>query len=262
MAENKSAPGRCLSPFGSEDETSAGFHQRPPGHRPGLPLLSCPSTGAAALVPDRRAGTGVGGGQLASRARPAPRRRRMKTPASLLERMRQPANPDAWERFVALYAPLIYSWGCRAGLQDADAADLVQEVLVALMRRPAHLRLRPAQELPPLAAHHHPQQVARPPQARRPAAAAGRRRAGGRCQPRGPRRLLGGRVPPPPGGPRPAGDAGRLPAGHLEGVLGVRRRGPAGGGGGGRAGPDGGRRLAARFRVLDRLRQELAGLLD
>ena len=69
MAKNKSSrPDVVLSPFGSEDETSAGFHQRPPGHRPGLPLLSCPSTGAAALVPDRRAGTGVGGGQLASRA--------------------------------------------------------------------------------------------------------------------------------------------------------------------------------------------------
>jgi RNA polymerase sigma-70 factor (ECF subfamily) len=58
----------------------------------------------------------------------------MKTPASLLERLRQPADPAAWERFVALYAPLIYSWGRRAGLQDADAADLVQDVLVTLVR--------------------------------------------------------------------------------------------------------------------------------
>jgi hypothetical protein len=43
----------------------------------------------------------------------------MKTPASLLERLRQPADPEAWERFVALYAPLIYSWGRQASLQDA-----------------------------------------------------------------------------------------------------------------------------------------------
>jgi RNA polymerase sigma-70 factor (ECF subfamily) len=58
----------------------------------------------------------------------------MKTPASLLDRLRQPAEPEAWERFVALYAPLIYSWGRRAGLQDADAADLVQDVLATLVR--------------------------------------------------------------------------------------------------------------------------------
>jgi RNA polymerase sigma-70 factor, ECF subfamily len=57
----------------------------------------------------------------------------MKTSASLLERLRQPTDPDAWKRFVSLYAPLIYSWGRQTGLQDADAADLVQEVLVTLV---------------------------------------------------------------------------------------------------------------------------------
>jgi RNA polymerase sigma-70 factor (ECF subfamily) len=58
----------------------------------------------------------------------------METPATLLERLRGSADPEAWERFVALYAPLIYSWARRAGLQDADACDLVQEVLVTLVR--------------------------------------------------------------------------------------------------------------------------------
>jgi RNA polymerase sigma-70 factor (ECF subfamily) len=56
-----------------------------------------------------------------------------RTPASLLERLRQPFEAQAWARFVALYTPLIYSWGRRAGLQDPDAADLVQEVLVTLL---------------------------------------------------------------------------------------------------------------------------------
>ena len=55
------------------------------------------------------------------------------TPASLLERLRQPFEPDAWNRFVSLYTPLIYSWGRRAGLQDEDSADLVQEVFVTLL---------------------------------------------------------------------------------------------------------------------------------
>jgi RNA polymerase sigma-70 factor (ECF subfamily) len=57
-----------------------------------------------------------------------------RTPSSLLERLRQPFEPQAWARFVALYAPLIYSWGRRAGLQESDAADLAQDVFVTLLR--------------------------------------------------------------------------------------------------------------------------------
>jgi RNA polymerase sigma-70 factor (ECF subfamily) len=56
------------------------------------------------------------------------------TPVSLLERLRRPFDRDAWDRFVALYTPLIYSWGRRVGLQDQDAADLVQEVFVTLVQ--------------------------------------------------------------------------------------------------------------------------------
>jgi RNA polymerase sigma-70 factor (ECF subfamily) len=57
-----------------------------------------------------------------------------KTPASLLERLRQPVEPEAWDRFVSLYTPLIYAWGRHVGLQDQDAADLVQEVFVKLVQ--------------------------------------------------------------------------------------------------------------------------------
>jgi len=57
-----------------------------------------------------------------------------KTPASLLERLRDSFDADAWTRFVALYTPLIYSWGRRVGLQDQDAADLVQDVFVTLLQ--------------------------------------------------------------------------------------------------------------------------------
>jgi RNA polymerase sigma-70 factor (ECF subfamily) len=56
------------------------------------------------------------------------------TPASLLDRLRQPFASEAWARFVALYTPLIYSWGRRVGLQDPEAADLVQEVFVTLLQ--------------------------------------------------------------------------------------------------------------------------------
>lgn len=56
------------------------------------------------------------------------------TPSSLLERLRQPFDPVAWKRFVALYTPVIYSWGRRVGLQDPDAADLVQDVFITLLQ--------------------------------------------------------------------------------------------------------------------------------
>jgi len=57
-----------------------------------------------------------------------------KTPASLLERLREPFDPDAWSRFVTLYTPLIYAWACRARLQEQDAQDLVQDVFITLLR--------------------------------------------------------------------------------------------------------------------------------
>jgi RNA polymerase sigma-70 factor (ECF subfamily) len=57
-----------------------------------------------------------------------------KTPASLLERLRQPLDAEAWDRFASLYTPLIYAWGRHVGLQDQDAADLVQEVFVTLVQ--------------------------------------------------------------------------------------------------------------------------------
>lgn len=55
------------------------------------------------------------------------------TPASLLLRLRQPSASRAWEEFVDLYTPLIYQWARRAGLAEADAADLVQDVFVLLL---------------------------------------------------------------------------------------------------------------------------------
>jgi RNA polymerase sigma-70 factor (ECF subfamily) len=57
------------------------------------------------------------------------------TPVSLLERLRQPDEGEAWGRFVALYTPLLYSWARRVGLQESDAADLVQEVFTVLVQK-------------------------------------------------------------------------------------------------------------------------------
>jgi RNA polymerase sigma-70 factor (ECF subfamily) len=55
------------------------------------------------------------------------------TPASLLDRLRRP-DPVAWERFVALYTPLLRRWAARLGADGPDAADLVQDVLTSLVR--------------------------------------------------------------------------------------------------------------------------------
>lgn len=46
---------------------------------------------------------------------------------SLLERVKR-AEPEAWDRLVTLYAPLVFHW-CRSwGLREQDAADIFQEV--------------------------------------------------------------------------------------------------------------------------------------
>jgi len=52
---------------------------------------------------------------------------RTSTSAGLILRVKA-HDPRAWERFVALYGPLVYRWCRRAGLQEADAADVGQDV--------------------------------------------------------------------------------------------------------------------------------------
>jgi RNA polymerase sigma-70 factor (ECF subfamily) len=54
------------------------------------------------------------------------------TRASLLVRLRDPRDGAAWTEFVDLYAPLVYGYARKQGLQDADAADLCQDVLAAV----------------------------------------------------------------------------------------------------------------------------------
>jgi RNA polymerase sigma-70 factor (ECF subfamily) len=57
------------------------------------------------------------------------------TSVSLLLRLRQPDDQDAWRRFVHLYSPLLYHWARGMQLPAADAADLVQEVLVVIVEK-------------------------------------------------------------------------------------------------------------------------------
>jgi RNA polymerase sigma factor (sigma-70 family) len=65
------------------------------------------------------------------------------TRASLLVRLRDPCDEAAWTQFVELYAPLVYGYARKQGLQDADAADLSQEVLGAVARGIGRLEYDP-----------------------------------------------------------------------------------------------------------------------
>jgi RNA polymerase sigma-70 factor (ECF subfamily) len=57
------------------------------------------------------------------------------TPASLLEQLRRPSDPKAWEHFVTLYTPFLYHCMRPLGLQEADKADVLQEVFLLLYRK-------------------------------------------------------------------------------------------------------------------------------
>ena len=51
---------------------------------------------------------------------------------SLLVRLRDHTDGEAWGEFVAIYRPMVYRFARRRGFQDADAQDLVQRVLLAV----------------------------------------------------------------------------------------------------------------------------------
>ena len=54
------------------------------------------------------------------------------TRQSLLLRLRDSQDHQAWTEFLAIYEPLIYRLATRNGFQDADARELTQEVLLAV----------------------------------------------------------------------------------------------------------------------------------
>lgn len=53
---------------------------------------------------------------------------------SLLLRLPDKADIDAWDQFVAIYQPLVFRLARSKGFQDADANDIVQEVLLAVSK--------------------------------------------------------------------------------------------------------------------------------
>lgn len=60
--------------------------------------------------------------------------KRLPTRASLLIRIRQTDDHDAWNEFAQIYRPAIIRLARMKGLQNADAEDLAQQVLVSISR--------------------------------------------------------------------------------------------------------------------------------
>jgi RNA polymerase sigma factor (sigma-70 family) len=56
------------------------------------------------------------------------------TSVTLMMRVQKfPADPRAWDEFVERYRPMIRAWCLKWHLQDSDADDVVQDVLVKLV---------------------------------------------------------------------------------------------------------------------------------
>ena len=56
------------------------------------------------------------------------------TRASLIARLSDSQDVEAWQEFVEIYLPLLYRLARRKGVQHADAEELGQEVLIAVSR--------------------------------------------------------------------------------------------------------------------------------
>lgn len=55
------------------------------------------------------------------------------TSLTLLGRVRDLSDQQAWNEFVQIYTPRIFSWCKQNSLQDQDASDVTQEVLMKLV---------------------------------------------------------------------------------------------------------------------------------
>lgn len=58
----------------------------------------------------------------------------MNTSMTLLNQLRQSGDSETWDRLVALYRPLLLVWLRKYDVQTSDAEDLVQEVLMAVSK--------------------------------------------------------------------------------------------------------------------------------
>ncbi|KAK3870799.1 hypothetical protein Pcinc_023995 [Petrolisthes cinctipes] len=66
------------------------------------------------------------------------------TQATLLARLADPNDQEAWREFIAIYAPQVFAWARRYGVQHSDADDVTQIVLGKLVRAMQTFQYDPA----------------------------------------------------------------------------------------------------------------------
>jgi RNA polymerase sigma-70 factor (ECF subfamily) len=93
-------------------------------------MVIIPTSNSSASMNDH---TVISGGDASSSSRATSR--------GLLERARA-GDATAWDRLVTLYAPLAFYWCRRRGLQETDAADVVQDVFQAVSSHLGSFRVR------------------------------------------------------------------------------------------------------------------------
>lgn len=68
------------------------------------------------------------------------------TRSSLLIRLRNSGDSQAWNQFVRLYTPLIHYWVSQLGVDRDQVQDLVQDVFIALLKQADRLVDNPPQK--------------------------------------------------------------------------------------------------------------------
>jgi RNA polymerase sigma-70 factor (ECF subfamily) len=56
------------------------------------------------------------------------------TSKTLLFRIRDSSDAPAWESFCEIYTPLVYHFSLKRGLSNADAADIVQDLMTSVAK--------------------------------------------------------------------------------------------------------------------------------
>lgn len=71
---------------------------------------------------------------------------RVPTRASLLARLKNPEDHSGWSKFHQLYRDLIFSTARRAGLNEHEAGEVVQDTLIAVARKMPEFTYDPAKD--------------------------------------------------------------------------------------------------------------------
>src|SRR5882672_4228999 len=68
----------------------------------------------------------------------------LRTRASLLSRLKNWEDADSWQDFANTYERLIYATALKSGLNEAEAKDVLQEVLVSVAKKIDEFKSDPA----------------------------------------------------------------------------------------------------------------------